>query len=52
MRLDHVLYVLELKSNILILGQFVEHGSQILMECGFHTIYDLLVFGVNKIFKF
>ena len=40
MRLDNVLYVLDLKSNILGLGQFDEHGCQILMEGGFLTMYD------------
>ena len=40
MRLDNVLYVLELKANILSLGQFDEHGCRILMEGGFLTIYD------------
>ena len=40
MRLDNVLYVPELKANILSLGQFDEHGCRILMECGFLTIYD------------
>ena len=40
MRLDNVLYVPELKANILSLGQFDEHGCRILMEGGFLTIYD------------
>ena len=40
MRLDNVLDVPELKSNILSLGQFDEHGCRILMEGGFLTIYD------------
>ena len=40
MKLDNVLYVHELKSNILSLGQFDEHGCRILMEGGFLTIYD------------
>ena len=39
MRLHNVLYVLELKSNILSLGQFNEHGCRILMEGGFLVIY-------------
>ena len=40
MRLDNVLYVLELRSKILSLGQFIEHGCQILKEGVFITIYD------------
>ena len=40
MRLDNVLYFPELKSNILCLGQFDEHGCGILMEGCFLTIYD------------
>ena len=40
MRLDNILYVPKLKSNILSLGQFDEHGCRILMEGGFLTIYD------------
>ena len=40
MRLDNVLYVLELRSKILSLGRFIEHGCQILIEGGFITIYD------------
>ena len=43
MRLDNVLYVLELKYNILSLSQFDEHGCGILMEGVFLTIYDHLV---------
>ena len=40
MRLDNVLYVPKLKSNILSLGQFDEHECRILREGGFLTIYD------------
>ena len=40
MRLDNVLYVPELKSNILGLGQFDEHGCRILIEGRFLIIYD------------
>ena len=40
MRLDNVLYFLEVKSNILSLGQFDEHGCRILMGGSFLTIYD------------
>ena len=40
MRLHNVLYVPELKSNILSLGQFDEHGCRILMEGSFLAIYD------------
>ena len=40
MRLDITLYVPKLKSNILSLGQFDEHGCRILMEGNFLTIYD------------
>ena len=38
MRLNNVLYVSELKSHILSLGQFDEHGFQILMEGSFLAI--------------
>ena len=40
MRLDNVIYVFELKSNILSVGQFDEHGCRILMEGDFLAIYD------------
>ena len=39
MRLENVLYVPELKYNILSLGQFDKHGCRILMKGGFLTIY-------------
>ena len=40
MRLDNVLYVPELKYDILSLSQFDEHGCPILMKGSFLTIYD------------